>query len=379
MVAHTAARTLPTAIQALRNSATPTGRVLSAYLDTSPQRVSGGAYLLALRDAVKAIRSEFPEVERALFERAVEQVETKLTSQKSFDHPGLAVFASGATEFLHTVPLPVPPVEEITWGDKPRLVPLERLLDDFERVAVVLFYQERARLFTIFLGEIEERREIKDHVPRKQSTGDWFALAQTRHARHREWHVLHHVERTTESLMELLRRRPFDHLLLGGPDEALHLLRQHLPRPLRARLAGTLSLELIVGEADIVRAARKAAERIERQEELRAVQELLDAETTPRTAIGLAASLAAVSEGRVHQLFLADGFTGVGGECPQCARLVEGLDPCPICGVPTVPLGDLGELLVERSVQQGAKVGIVSADAAVLLLAHGGVGAWTRY
>ena len=51
------------------------------------------------------------------------------------------------------------------------------------------------------------------------------------------------------------RTRPFDRLLLAGPDEAMALLRQRLPRSLRARLAGSLVPGgfLFLGHAETLR------------------------------------------------------------------------------------------------------------------------------
>jgi peptide subunit release factor 1 (eRF1) len=42
-------------------------------------------------------------------------------------------------------------------------------------------------------------------------------------------------------------------------------------------------------------------------------------------------------------------------------------------------IGDLGERAVERALDQGAKVEVVSGEAAETLNARGGLGAWTRY
>jgi peptide subunit release factor 1 (eRF1) len=191
--------------------------------------------------------------------------------------------------------------------------------------------------------------------------------------------VLQHVKHVTTALMESLRARPFDRLFLAGPPEALATLTHHLPKPLRDRLAGNLNLELFASEAEVLTAALEAATTAERREEVRAVDELVEAATTPRVALGLEPTLAALNDGRVHRLFLVAEFDVVGGECERCGRLVAGLDRCPLCGGRTRQLGDLREHLVGRAVEQGARTEFVSGAAASLLLAHGGMGGWTRY
>jgi hypothetical protein len=43
----------------------------------------------------------------------------------------------------------------------PDLAPLLRLLDEHERYAVALVDKEKARLFSVFLGEIEVERQVE--------------------------------------------------------------------------------------------------------------------------------------------------------------------------------------------------------------------------
>jgi peptide subunit release factor 1 (eRF1) len=179
--------------------------------------------------------------------------------------------------------------------------------------------------------------------------------------------------------MDLLRRRTYDRLLLAGPPEPVSVLRDELPRPLRTRLAGQLSLAAAAGDAEVLQAAIAAAEAIERETETRMVDELLAAATTPRVALGFAPTAAALSEGRVRHLFVAESFAVVGGECKTCGRLVAGFRDCPICNTPATRLGDLREYVVQRAVEQGARIETVSGDAAALLSVYDGLGAWTRY
>jgi peptide subunit release factor 1 (eRF1) len=44
-----------------------------------------------------------------------------------------------------------------------------------------------------------------------------------------------------------------------------------------------------------------------------------------------------------------------------------------------VPILDLRERLVDRALEQAARVELVSGEAAVLLNDHDGIAAWTRY
>lgn len=371
--------TVPKALGLLQ-TATPPAPVLSAYLATTPNRVRGQGYLLAFRNACRDVRSSLPAAEVGAFEASAARVEGYLTDELVPADAGLAVFSSNGLDYFFAVPLPDPPREQVVWDTRPYLEPLVAALDEYERVAIVLFDKERSRLFTVYLGEIEERQAFEDEVPGKQATGGWFGLAQTHYARHHEEHVRRHVQRTIGALTTLLRQRPFDRLLLAGPDEALAMLQHLLPRPLRARLAGTLDLELFASDADVLSAARVAAEAIERQGEVNAINELVDAAvSSPHVVLGAADTVAALNDGRVHVLFIGDSFTAPGWECASCGQLILGARLCPQCGTAALDVDAFREPIVRHALAQGARIEAVAGEAAERLLEHEGIGSWTRY
>jgi peptide subunit release factor 1 (eRF1) len=354
-------------------------RTLSVYLDTSPPRIRGQAYLLSFRDRCRALRAAVGGEDMDAFEAARERAEHYLVDQFVPHSPGVAIFAAGGSEEIMVVPLPSAPPDRVIWSAKPSIAPLEAMLDEHERLAVVLFDTERARVFSVFLGAIESQQEFIDPVPGKQATGGWFGLEQTGFARHREDHLRRHAERTVRAVMALLRKHSFDRLLLAGPDEAVAVLRHELPRPLRARLAGSLALPLFASDADVLVATVQAAESIERRTEEHLVDELLEAAATPQVVIGLAGTLNALADGRVHMLLVADSFEEIGGACSTCGRLVPDERSCPACGAVTDRLASLHEAVVEQALAQGAKIETVSGTAAARLQEHGGIAAWTRF
>lgn len=370
---------IPTLLTTLRTDAPPHGRVLSVYLATPPRLVTSHDYLLVFRDQCNELREHLTPREHDQFEAAVAQCERYLTDRFSPHHAGLALFADGTADYFFVADLPLSPDIVAAWGERPLLAPLEAIVNEAERVAVVLFDKEQTRLFTIVLGQVEEHQMFVDDVPGKQATGGWFALAQTRYARHHEEHVRRHARRTIQALLAVLRQHPFDHLLLAGPDEAIALLKDQLPSVLRTRLGGLLTLELFATDAEVVAAATKAARALHDQADLALVDQLIDRPANRSVALGFDETLAALGESRVHRLLLADTFIGSGGACPRCERLVAGPGPCPICGAVPLPVESLGERIIDQALAQGAQVDIVTGPAARTLMLHGGLGAWTRY
>jgi peptide subunit release factor 1 (eRF1) len=136
--------------------------------------------------------------------------------------------------------------------------------------------------------------------------------------------VLRHARRTVAALLDLWRRLPFDRLVLAGHEEA----------------------------------------------------------PAQRAVNGVAGTLDALGSGQVHLLVVADRLTASAAECPTCGRLVAdgngGADRCPACGERLRPADDLRDLAVRRAAAQGARIEVVSGEAAALLPERGGIGAWVR-
>ncbi len=372
-------RMIPKMLHRLEHAAPPPAGVLSVYLDTTADRVVGEAHLKALRDGFKALRGQLIPPDLDHFEQAARRAERFVTEEWTTGHPGLAIFAAAEHDYFYAVDLPEATLDAVTWDLAPALVPLRALLNNSKRAMVLLFDQERSRLFTVHLGEVEHRRAIRDDVPRKQATGGWFGLAQTRMARHHDEHVIRHVNHTVEALLAEQQSRPFQRLVIGGPDEAVAMLKQRLPGPLRSILRGTIKIELFASDAAVLERVRDVLTAVERHEEQTEVEELLEAAVTPHGVVGVEATLAALGEGRVHRILVSDGFAETGGECQRCGRLVAVSEICFSCGGPVRAVTDLRERIVAQALQQRASIEFVSGTAAASLGPVSGLAAWTRY
>jgi len=370
---------VPQLIEALGRTPAPEGGVLSVYLDTSPARVDGLAYLLSFQDGCRAIRAQLDASQSEAFDAAARRAEHFLRDGFMPGAPAVAIFAGADPDYFFAGRVRMTTPDQAAWDTRAHVGPLLAVLDELERVAVVLFDKERTRLLSIFLGEIEEVRSFEDEVPGKQATGDWFALAQTRYARHHEEHVLSHAKRTVLAIADLLRTHPFDRLLIGGPDEAVSILRGQLPRVLRRRVAGTISVEMFAPNADILKLALEAGENAERLQEANTVRDLIEGVGTGRVALGISPTLSALNNGRVHLLVLPTPSSGSVAECPECRHLGTVGESCPLCLGLLSRTGDLAELTMEIATLQGARVEQVRGEAAATLMRHGGIGALVRY
>ncbi len=383
MVTTTKLRPMNQLPSALREAqALPNDRgILSVYLDTSAVRARQSGHIIAFRDLCQRQRAVMESVDpdsRSNFEQAAAQIDDFLAQLSPVDAPGIGLFTTPASEEVLAIPLPHLTIDRLSWEEGPALMPIEEAIDDFERITLLFFDKELSKFFTIFLGEIVDRSQFRDDVPGKQATGDWFGLSQKRYLRHHEDHVMRHAKRTIRTLSDQLRARPFDRLFVAGPDEAISTLMHLLPRPLQLRFAGRLPLESFATDAEVLAAALEAAETVEREEEYAAVQDLIDSATEKQVELGVDATFAALSEGRVHMLFISSDFHDGGSWCELCAKLSAPVSTCAMCGSTTEPVNDAGERARAMAAEQGARLEIVSGAASDLLKEYGGIGARTR-
>ena len=354
-------------------------RVLSVYLDLNPQRQARHAYRMVLEDLAKEIRSRLDRKEREGFQAEMTRVQEWLEGQ-ALQGNGLALFSSEPRKFFQTHWLPIRVRDHLAWELTPDVAPLLEVADEYERYAVALVEQDRARLFTVFMGAIEESDALRDKlVPSRHDQG---GVSQSHFQHHHDLHVLWHLKRVAGRLAALFRSRPFDRLILAGPEEVTSELRPLLPDPLARRVVAVVPLETYANQREILEKTLEIEARIEREAEERLLGELLEsAGAGGRATRGLAPTLEALWLGEVRTLVVADGAQAEGSECPNCGRLEPGdVATCPACGSATRPVHDVVHRAMARTIEQAGRVEVVHGEAARRLLeVGGGLGALLRF
>jgi peptide subunit release factor 1 (eRF1) len=124
---------------------------------------------------------------------------------------------------------------------------------------------------------------------------------------------------------------------------------------------------------------RIAAE-YERTGELQAVKEVVQTgENDGRTVAGLARTLTAVNADRVWELIYSEGFARPGFECAGCAALFSlETAACPYCGSYVRPVRDVVERAIEHAIRKGAKLEVVTGQAASSLDSVGGIAVFLK-
>jgi hypothetical protein len=243
-------------IEALvERSAVPESPVLSVYLGTDQSKASNlnRHFEATLRDALRSIGTELDEKQLETFSADAEPVQGYFSGLQPRGK-GAIVFSDASENFFWAREINASVRNNARWSDTPYVVPLIEILDEYERTGVVLVDKAHARLFTVFMGEIEEHENLLAplSVSRIKSTGTDQILSENRFQKKAETHVHSHLKHVAETLDKYIDRYGFDRLLLGGTVEATSELQQLLSKRAGELVAGRLSLRVMAAACQVL-------------------------------------------------------------------------------------------------------------------------------
>ena len=289
---------------------------------------------------------------------------------------GLAIFACHADGLWRVIELPVPVRTRVVINHAPAVGQLESVLREHESIGVLLADRQRARMFVFELGELVERSELFEELPREidgrgeRDRGDHAQSLDARNAQH--------VRTAAQVAFGVWGQHPFAHLAIAAPDDLAGQLEAALHPYLRERLCGRLSVPVTAGHDQVLTAARQVESEVERTREAKVVDRLREAVSSGRRGVaGLAAAVEALGEHRVDTLLVSSGFTAPGWRCLRCDRLAAVGRRCRTCGEDMVEVEDLVEDAVEEALAQSCKVEICVGNADLDVM--GRAGALLRY
>ena len=290
---------------------------------------------------------------------------------------GLAIFACSADRLWEVIELPVPVPTRVVINHVPAVGQLESVLREHVPIGVLLADRQRARMFVFELGELVERSETFDAVPRdagargeRDRGGD--------HPQMIEAHTQQHLRNAARVAFEVWTQYKFEHLAIAAPDNLAGQLEAALHPYLRKRLCGRLAVPVTAGHGEVLAAAEQVEAAVERSREARVVERLRTATTAGRRGrAGLAAVVEALGDHRVDTMIVSKGFAAPGWRCRGCDTLAAMGRRCGRCGGEMVEVDDLVEDVVEEALAQSCQVEICVGNADLDVM--GRIGALLRY
>lgn len=288
----------------------------------------------------------------------------------------LAMFACSAHDFWEVVELAVPVRDRAVVNHSPYVRELEAVVAQHPRFAVLVADRQRARLFLFQQGELLDKQEQLDLLPRHDDDGGQLGKDQlagyTAAAAHR------HLKHAATAAFALHQEQGFDHLVICGPDEITAELERELHAYLRERIAARVHLAASASTEEIRQVAEDVESAVEREREAAVVERLRQAVGAGTAgAAGLQPVLDALVARRVDTLLVSEGFEAPGWRCPACAWVGTLGRRCPLCDSEMEHVEDVVEEAVEEALAQACRVSVCRENPDLDVM--GRIGALLRY
>ena len=356
-------------VEQLQQLSQAPGKTLTVYLDVDQTNAANRKrqFETHLRDLLKQLRAAHPDDEELTqtcgeVEEIAKRIEPTGRTLVLARHRRLGV------TFRKVIRIALPSFAY--WSNGAFLRPLIEALDEHERFGIFLVDQKRARLFTVFLGDIEEHKDLISQIPPRPDAPSADKLrSQSKMERHHDESVSTHVRLVAGEISRLMEHLEVDRLILGGNVGVASELARALPKRLRGRLIEVLPIPLTASTEDILARASDVQTRLERAEELEVVRELLkEVRKGGRAVAGLSATLEAINEGRVWKLVYLQGIALEGGACDHCNMLFDPADErCPVCGEKVAAEQHMVDRMARAVLERGGHVEMVDGPAAEAL------------
>jgi peptide chain release factor subunit 1 len=363
----------------------PYRSMLSVYLDVDQSRPSNlnRGFETQLKNLIADIR---PTIRDAAELERFNPVAHRITDFVSAYQPqarGLGLFFDESDGFFRYVEFDVPVQREAHWDRTFYLQPLATALDQFETYGVALLDRQNLRLFTVFLGHIDEHvREGfgPDRVRHIKTSGTDHIYSASRIQRKADEKLRLNMKHAVKMIDWLVETRHLSRLILGGTREITAEVRNLLPKRLAMRVIGEVDVAMDVPASEVFAATMDVAETYERDTEVHKVNEAITtAAKTEKAVAGLGHTLKAINSDRVWDLVYCQDFRAPGFECERCSGLFSiEKTSCQYCGGKLQAIDDVVERAVEQALRNGAKVDVVSGEAAASLADSGSIAAFLR-
>jgi hypothetical protein len=316
-----------------------------------------------LRSTDEEAHTDPNEAWKAVRERALAYFEGYQPSSR-----GLVAFFSANNEQIYE--LPIAPQENASSFGEPLIIPLLWLMDEFERYLVVLIDQERARVFTTYLGDIHLEQKVEsDRFQFEFRQQDMFHPPSAPHRTGgqptsgsgkdlfddtmQEW-INRLYRDVAEKLREFIKKEGRHRIIIGGAEKSAEALRDLLHEEVAQDVVAILPITMHDTQQQIIEKMLPAAVEYERKGEMELVNQVIDfAKAGGRGALGEKDVQDALEQQRVELLVMPWPGGGLDDETMQAYTF--------------------------KAMESGSKFELVHGEAAERLMQEGKVGARLYY
>jgi len=365
-------------LQKLENFNFEDAYVVSLFLNVSPGERKKKAYLSRFKNMVKEIREKYNKCKEDFA-----KIESFLQGERESFKKSIVIYSCVKKDLWIRYDLNASVKDALVINRTPYTNPLLDLLDNYQKYGVLLVDKRTARVFLVFLGDIEEYGMVHHgDVPGKHKKGGWFALAEKRYERHIDYHVKMHLKDVLEKFDSFLKDKNVRRLIVAGPDEAISELMDMLSDEIKQKIVGRAYLEKYASKEDVLEKVLPIVEQYERSKESETVSELITRVLKNDNAVsGVDDVFRYLRDKRVMKLVIAKDYRVDGFVCQNCGfATTQTVECCMECGSCVMKVDNLIEKATEIALKQAALIEVVKDEKDRLrLIDYGGIGAFLRF
>lgn len=302
-----------------------------------------------LKKQLAYFQKEYPEKSQheIEFSNSWHMIENFLNLNLETKTRSVAIFARWDAEepFFLALQFPVHLENEFRVDRVPHIFPLVEFLDNAYHYLVMVSDTEKAKIFEIQFGGIEDIQRIEKEEDEKSFRGEWSKI----HYQNWKRDQTRRFTKTKLELIEkLMRTRHIDHLVLAGDEPTLNRVRKEMSPWLLERVVDFAKMDYNTPGEDIIEQTLQTFADYEKAESLDAISSRqYEVATNGLGVLGLENTSRALDHAKVDMLIIDANLNGPRDE------------------------------LARKALQYGASVETISDNE--WLQKHGGVGALLRY
>ena len=341
--------------------------VLSLFLDMSVNSNNKRTYGVFLNQK----RAEFEELEgvhpnnepgsgssEGPSDTVFTRIQSWIDSEYDEANRGVVIYTEPGGDFFEALQFPVPVQNRLVVASRPVIGPLAQVIQSYRHYAVVLMDREHVRLLSVWLGTLLDEVQFSgDPLPPPHDVAAG-GYSQSRIQRRKWEEMKHFFKEFAHEVEEFCKRYDPDDVVVLGTDENVAKFREFLPDSILQKVVYTGPMEVDGRPSEVIQKLEphiQAAQELHNREMMEQVRDRV-AHDYLATA-GWQGTLAALQEGKVDTLVLAQDQSREGCRCGQCGFVFASeLARCPYDGSESMEGVDVVEEMVRMAEGQGATI-----------------------
>ena len=191
------------------------------------------------------VNKQINQADTALYQQDLNYIAAYLNDYKHTDnYKGIAIF-SGGNKLWEVITifnkLPV----QLYISHSPNLKPLLKTVSNYRRFLVVLADSQKARFFTMHMGQLEAQGGVDDPNALQKVKGQ------------KQTHLHQHMKFIGNKVGDFVKNKQISGVIIGGHKELLNNLKENLPKHLQQKIVGEFISELNNSISEVLAESKK--------------------------------------------------------------------------------------------------------------------------